>query len=105
MDDKLAMYYKVLSNPVRLRVFMHIAEMSVGFAPTKKDESCITEISRTIGIPQPTASNHVKALKKAGLVKSTSVGTRCYHYVTKDAAKYLLDRTQYIFEQAHRNPY
>ena len=105
MDKKLAMYYKVLSNPVRLQVFMHIAEMSVGFAPTNKEESCLTEISRTVGIPQPTASNHVKALKKAGLVKSTSVGTRVYHYVTKDAANYLLDHTRYIFDQAHRNPY
>lgn len=105
MDDKLAMYYKVLSNPVRLRVFMHIADKSIGFAPTEKEESCISEISRTINIPQPTASNHVKALKKAGLVKSTSVGTRCYHYVTKDAANYLLEHTRYIYEQAHRNPY
>jgi DNA-binding transcriptional ArsR family regulator len=105
MDKKLAMYYKVLSNPVRLRIFMHIAEMSVGFAPSEKEESCISEICRTVDIPQPTASNHVKALKKAGLVKSTSVGTRCYHYVTKDAAQYLLEHTQYIFKQAHRNPY
>lgn len=105
MDNKLAMYYKVLSNPVRLQVFMHIADNSAGFAPEFKDESCISEISRTLDIPQPTASNHVKALKKAGLVKSTSVGTRCYHYVTKDAAKYLLSHTQYLFDQAHKNPY
>ncbi|MDQ5972055.1 MAG: Arsenical resistance operon repressor [Patescibacteria group bacterium] len=105
MDDKLAQYYRVLSNPVRLRVFMHIADKSAGFAPTTKEESCISEISRTVGIPQPTASNHVKALKKVGLVKSTSVGTRCYHYVTKDAATYLLDQTKYIYDQAHRNPY
>lgn len=105
MDDKLSQYYKVLSNPVRLQVFIHIADKSVGFAPTIKEESCLSEIARTVGIPQPTASNHVKALKKVGLVKSTSVGTRCYHYVTKDAADYLLKHTQYIYKQAHSNPY
>lgn len=105
MDAKLAAYYKVLSNPVRLRVFMYIAENSADFEPNTKEESCVSEISRVVGIPQPTASNHLRALKKVGLVKSTSVGTRCHQYVTKDAAKYLLRHTQYIFEQANKSSY
>ncbi len=105
MDDKLAMYYKVLSNPVRLRVFIHIADKSVGFAPAVKEETCLCEIARTVGIPQPTASNHVKELRKVGLIKSVSVGTRRYYYVTKEATEYLLQQTQYIYKQAHQNPY
>ncbi|MCA9331696.1 winged helix-turn-helix transcriptional regulator [Candidatus Saccharibacteria bacterium] len=104
MDGKLATYYKVLSNPVRLRIFMYIAENSESFSKPKQ-ESCVSEISKAIGIPQPTASNHLRALKRVGLVKSTSVGTRCYQYVTKDAAEYLLRHTQHIFEQASKSPY
>jgi DNA-binding transcriptional ArsR family regulator len=105
MDKRLAKYYKVLSNPVRLAVFEHVADHSVGFAPKFKNESCVCEISRAVGIPQPTASNHLKALESVGLIKSVKVGTRSYQYVTKDAAKYLLKHTKYIFEQAHKNPY
>lgn len=105
MDKKLVGYYKALSNPVRLAVFIHVADHSEGFAPKFKKETCVCEISKSIGIPQPTASNHLKVLEKAGLVKSIKEGTRCYQYVTKEAAKYLLDHTQYIFEQAHKNPY
>lgn len=104
MDSKLATYYKVLSNPVRLQVFMHIAQNSESFSKPKK-ESCVSEISKAIGIPQPTASNHLRALRRAGLVNSTSIGTHCYQYVTKDAAKYLLKHTEYIFEQASKRPY
>ena len=105
MDNKLAGYYKVLSNPVRLAVFMHVADHSEGYAPKFKKESCVCEIADAIGIPQPTASNHLKSLEGAGLIKSVKVGTRCYQYVTKDASKYLLKHTKYIFEQAHKNPY
>jgi DNA-binding transcriptional ArsR family regulator len=106
MDERLAKYYKVLSNPVRLAVFGQVADHSEGFAPTKlKKESCVCNIARAVGIPQPTASNHLKTLEAAGLIKAVKVGTRSYQYVTKDAAKYLLHHTQYIFEQAHKNPY
>ena len=105
MDKKLANYYKVLSNPIRLRVFMYIADQTADFKPTTSDESCVNEISKAIGIPQPTVSNHLKTLKDAGLVKSTSIGTKCHQYVTKNAAKYLLNHTQYIFEQASKSTY
>ena len=106
MEKNIADYYKALSNPVRLAVFMHIAAESEGFAPeSPKKESCVTEISKALKIPQPTVSNHLKVLKKAGLVKSIDVDTHCYQYVTKDAAKILLDQSNYIFQQSNKNPY
>lgn len=105
MDSKLANYYKVLSNPIRLEVFIYIADQTANFVANTKKESCVTAISKAIGIPQPTASNHLKVLKNTGLVKSTNIGTRCHQYITKDAAEYLLNHTQYIFNQASKNPY
>jgi DNA-binding transcriptional ArsR family regulator len=106
MDKKLANYFRALSNPVRLAVFLHIAEKSEGFAPSSsKKESCVTEISKALKIPQPTVSNHLKVLKKAGLVKSIDVDTHCYQYVTKDASEILLNHSKYIFQQANKNPY
>ena len=60
MDKKLASYYKALSNPVRLAVFIHVADHSEGFAPKLKKETCVCEISEAVGIPQPTASAHLE---------------------------------------------
>jgi DNA-binding transcriptional ArsR family regulator len=105
MSDRLVQYYKALSNPVRLAVFIHVADHSEGYAPEHKEETCVNEICKAIGIPQPTASNHLKVLEKAGLVKSIKVGTKSYQYVTKAAAKELLEQSQYFFEMAHKNPY
>jgi DNA-binding transcriptional ArsR family regulator len=106
MSSNISEYYKALANPIRLAVFVHIAKASEGFAPmSPKKESCVTEISKTLKIPQPTISNHLKILKQAGLVKSLDVNTHCYQYVTKEAAKELLTHSKYIFEQAHKNPY
>lgn len=105
MSRQLEKYYHALSNPVRLAVFIHVADHSIGEAPKYKEESCVSEISRMVNIPQPTASNHLRVLEEAGLVKSVKVGTKCYQYVRKDAAKELLDNATYVFEMAHKNPY
>ncbi len=106
MESTIVEYYKALSNPVRLAVFMHIANESEGFAPaTPKKESCVTAISRILSIPQPTVSNHLKVLKKAGLVRSIDVDTHCYQYVTKEATEMLLNQSTYLFKQANKNPY
>lgn len=106
MNEQITTYYRALANPVRLQVFMHVVKESEGFAPeAPKKESCVTEIAKTLGIPQPTVSNHLKVLKQAGLVKSIDVATHCYQYVTKDAAEALLNHSQYLYKQANKNPY
>lgn len=105
MSKQIAAYYKALSNPIRLQVFEHVVAHSEGVAPESKDKTCVCEISEAVGIPQPTASNHLKVLEKAGLVTSVKVGTRCYQYVRKDAAKLLLERSKYYLEMANKNPY
>lgn len=106
MTNNIVEYYKALANPVRLAIFLEVAKESEGFVPTNPSkESCVNEISKTLGIPQPTVSNHLKVLKKAGLVQSLKESTHCYHYVTKHAATALLSHSQYVFGQAHKNPY
>ena len=106
MKENIVKYYKALANPVRLDIFLHIVKESEGFAPTRpKRESCVTEISKALKIPQPTVSNHLRVLKRAGLVKSIDVDTHCYQYVTKNAAQILFNHSKYVFEQAHKSPY
>ena len=60
MTSEIVEFYKALANPVRLQIFLYIAKESRGSAPiTPKKESCVTEISKAINIPQPTVSNHL----------------------------------------------
>jgi ArsR family transcriptional regulator, arsenate/arsenite/antimonite-responsive transcriptional repressor len=105
MSKELAAYHKALSNPVRLAVFEHVVAYSEGKAPKNKEKTCVSEISEMVGIPQPTASNHLKALEEAGLITSVKVGTKCYQYVRKDAAKKMLASARHYSEMAHKNPY
>lgn len=106
MNDTIASYYSALANPVRLAIFLHIANESEGFVPDSPNkESCVTQISKTLQVPQPTVSNHLRILKNAGLVKSVSIDTHCYQYVTKQAAEALLQHAKYISEQSRKNPF
>ena len=106
MDKRIAQYYKALSNPVRSQVFLHVARESEGFVPTfPKKESCVTAIAKALNVPQPTVSNHLRVLEKAGLIKSVQKDTHCYQYINKRSVKILLEHTQYLFKQAHKNPY
>jgi DNA-binding transcriptional ArsR family regulator len=106
VNKNLVEYYKALANPVRLAVFLYIANESKGAAPsTPNEESCVTAISRALSLPQPTVSNHLKVLKNAGLVKSVNKDTHCYQYITKKATETLFEHTKYLFKQAHSNPY
>ena len=102
----MVQYYRALANPVRLRIFLRVAEESEGFAPdSPKKESCVTEISKTLRIAQPTVSNHLRTLEEAGLIKAVQVDTHSYQYVTKQAAENLRAHAEYVFRQAHKNPY
>ena len=106
MPEEIAKYYKALSNPVRLEIFLHVAKESEGTVPSSpKKESCVSAISRDLNIPQPTVSNHLRVLKQAGLIKSINQDTHCYQYVTKSATKILLTQSKYLFDQARKNPY
>lgn len=106
MNKDVVEYFKALSNPVRLDIFLYVVNQSDGKSLLKPSkESCVTEIARALGIPQPTVSNHLRVLKKSGLVKSNDVDTHCYQYVTKDAASNLTKYSQYVLSKANSNPF
>lgn len=63
---ELAHFFKVLSNPTRLKILTHIAMC---------DDSChkhnISELSKDCDVDFSVVSRHLKALKDAGLLSST----------------------------------
>ena len=107
MNNDIANYFKALSNPVRLRIYLHCASKSEGAAPAKKRQAdtCIGETAKTLNIPQSTVSNHFKVLEAAGLIKVISKGTMHYPYITKKPTKEILKQAQYFFDQSNKNPY
>ena len=66
--EELAGAFKVLSDPVRLRLFSLIAADPEG-------EVCACEVVDVLDRSQPTISHHLKVLHEAGLVDREKRGT------------------------------
>ncbi|MFJ8750636.1 ArsR/SmtB family transcription factor [Streptomyces sp. NPDC102441] len=71
--ERMAVMFKALSDPVRLRLFSKVASHPGG-------EACVCDIS-DVGVSQPTVSHHLKKLREAGLLTSERRGTWVYYRV------------------------
>lgn len=71
--EKMAVMFKALSDPVRLRLFSKVASHAGG-------EACVCDI-QDVGVSQPTVSHHLKKLREAGLLTSERRGTWVYYKV------------------------
>lgn len=61
---------RALAHPVRLGIMRYIAE---------RPETCACDFAGMFGVAQPTASQHLKVLRDAGLVRTRRRGTQiCY---------------------------
>jgi ArsR family transcriptional regulator, arsenate/arsenite/antimonite-responsive transcriptional repressor len=65
-----ALFYKALGHPARLSILKYLAGVKV----------CITgDLTEELPLGRTTISQHLKELKKAGLIKGTIDGSkRCY---------------------------
>jgi ArsR family transcriptional regulator, arsenate/arsenite/antimonite-responsive transcriptional repressor len=79
---KLAVMFKALGDPVRLRLLSLIASHPGG-------EACVCEISATFDVSQPTISHHLKLLRAAGLLDCERRGTWVYYWVIPSALQQL----------------
>ncbi|MFF4247545.1 ArsR/SmtB family transcription factor [Streptomyces sp. NPDC001822] len=71
--EKMAVMFKALSDPVRLRLFSRVASHAGG-------EACVCDI-QDVGVSQPTVSHHLKKLRESGLLTSERRGTWVYYRV------------------------
>lgn len=74
----LAVMFKALGDPVRLRMLSLISAHADG-------EACVCDISPTFALSQPTISHHLKVLREAGLIESERRGTWVYYRVIPSA--------------------
>lgn len=74
--ERVALIFKALSDPIRLRLYSRIA----GGA----GETCVCDI-QDVGVSQPTVSHHLRKLREAGLIDCERRGTWVYYRPVPDA--------------------
>ncbi len=74
----LALMFKALGDPVRLRLLSMVASHAGG-------EACVCEISPAFDLTQPTISHHLRVLREAGLLQCERRGTWVYYWVVPSA--------------------
>ncbi|MFI5715053.1 ArsR/SmtB family transcription factor [Nocardia sp. NPDC051750] len=81
---ELAVVFKALSDPIRLRLLSSIASRS-------GQEACVCDLSEGIDLTQPTISHHLKVLRSAGLLTSERRASWVYYRVVPEALRQLSD--------------
>ncbi|MCJ0895238.1 helix-turn-helix transcriptional regulator [Rhodococcus sp. ARC_M5] len=78
----LALMFKALGDPVRLRLLSVVASHDGG-------EACVCDILPEFDLSQPTISHHLKVLREAGLLDCERRGTWVYYWVIPTALQQL----------------
>ena len=80
----LATAFKVLSDPIRLRLLSLVATASAG-------EACSCDLVEPLGRSQPTVSHHLSVLTEAGLLTREQRGKWAYFRVVPERLEVLRD--------------
>jgi ArsR family transcriptional regulator, arsenate/arsenite/antimonite-responsive transcriptional repressor len=72
--QRLAGMLKALAEPMRLRLLSHVAAQGCAAV-------CSCDLTKELGISQPTVSHHMKKLVDAGLVTREKRGTRAHYSI------------------------
>nr|WP_229730678.1 metalloregulator ArsR/SmtB family transcription factor [Egicoccus halophilus] len=75
--EQLAAAFKLLADPVRLRLLSLIANAPDG-------EACVCDLTAPLERSQPTISHHLSALAAAGLVEREQRGRWAYFRVDRE---------------------
>jgi ArsR family transcriptional regulator, arsenate/arsenite/antimonite-responsive transcriptional repressor len=74
----LAMGFRALGDPVRLRLLSLIASAADG-------EVCVCDLNAPFHVTGPTISHHLKVLREAGLIQGERRGTWIYYRIVPTA--------------------
>src|SRR6185369_11610878 len=72
--DKLSSTYKALGHPGRLAVLALLAA----------EECCVCDVANVLRLPLSTASQHLRALKHAGLIRPRQDGKLVFYSLTSE---------------------
>jgi ArsR family transcriptional regulator len=77
---ELALVFKAMGDPVRLRLLSLIASHEGG-------EACVCDLSAVFDLTGPTISHHLKVLREAGLITGERRGTWIYYRVQPETLR------------------
>jgi len=83
-DFDPAEVFSALASPRRLQILEWLRDPVAHFPPQRdgdlvEDGVCVIFIADKLGVAQPTATTHLKALARAGLVRSKRMGQWTYY--------------------------
>ena len=87
--NQLADLAKVISHPARISIINYIGDC---------DGCLCKDISEAIKLAQPTTSQHLQIIRKAGLLKSKFEGKSQYYTLNKERLTKLKNLFQEFFE-------
>lgn len=74
-QNKIALIAKAFGHPARVAIIQHLFKIN----------SCVCgDLVNEIGLAQPTISQHLKELKKLGIIKGSIEGTTVCYCIDKD---------------------
>jgi ArsR family transcriptional regulator, arsenate/arsenite/antimonite-responsive transcriptional repressor len=83
-SEELALAFKVLADPARLRLLSLVASAAEG-------EACACDLVEPLGKSQPTVSHHLSVLTEAGLLTREKRGRWAWYRVDPDRVAVLRD--------------
>jgi len=90
--QRLAMAFKALANPQRLKIFLRLASCCVpGCCATRPTQlrQCVGELGADLGLAPSTVSHHLKELRQAGLLEMERHGKQIECWVSDGAVQWL----------------
>lgn len=75
MDIDIPQFFKILSDPTRLRCLSLLES---------EGELCVCELTHALKLAQPKISHHLAALRKLGLVSDRRDGLWIYYRINKE---------------------
>jgi ArsR family transcriptional regulator len=85
--QQFAEIFKALSNPNRLRIFLHLVSCCAPGTVRSIDagtKACVGDLGRNLEIVLSTVSHHVKELNRAGLIRMERRGQKIECWVDSE---------------------
>jgi len=88
--EEQAALFSILADPTRLKLLRLLSQQR------ESNALCVNSLAHRLGVTQPAVSQHLKLLKKAGLVRGKKRGYRVHYFVELEA----LDTAQEVISAA-----
>ena len=89
-QNQLASYAKALGHPARIAILERLINAN----------ECInSDLVKELGLAQPTVSQHLKALKEAGIIQGTVEGSRMCYCINPECWKELQGLLDHFFNR------